>query len=73
MKSALLKKLEEVFRTLSQVDRQILMLHWAEDLTPFEISYVLNVPEREVLDTMAGLRHLVTHHVLASRPHRRVA
>jgi DNA-directed RNA polymerase specialized sigma24 family protein len=47
--------MKQFVRGLSIRDRQLLMLHWAEQLTPTEIELVLDLPEgfaRRALDDL---------------------
>lgn len=60
--------MKQFVRGLSIRDRQLLMLHWAEQLTPTEIELVLDLPEgfaRRALDDLKRrARRLLTAHGL---------
>lgn len=47
----------ELVRTFSTADRQLLMLRYAEKCSPVEISMVLEMSEREVIDRLCEIRH----------------
>jgi len=43
-------------RNLPDVDRQVLMLHYAEDLSPREIAMVLGIGVAQIENRLAALR-----------------
>ena len=40
---------------LDRQDRLVVLLHWADDLTPEEIEQVLDLPKMSMADRLAGL------------------
>lgn len=49
---------KEFGRALSQTERYVLMLFYADGLTPAEIELVLDLPEHQVLATLDRMRGL---------------
>ena len=46
----------ELVNTFSPDERKMLMLHWAEEMTPREIEQVLGLPRDTVAETLAGIK-----------------
>ncbi|MDP6541636.1 MAG: hypothetical protein QF444_05805 [Phycisphaerales bacterium] len=60
-------RLGTFFSNLSWTDRQILALHFAERLSPWEIHVVLNMSMSDVLCRIQRLRRLARNSIEASR------
>ncbi|HRP63152.1 MAG TPA: sigma factor-like helix-turn-helix DNA-binding protein [Phycisphaerales bacterium] len=50
----------ELAATFDRVERYILMLHYAEELTPAEIAAVLEISEDTVIDKLGSIRRRTT-------------
>ena len=48
--------ISELVSTFSVVERRMLMLHWADEMTPREIEMVLDLPRDTVAETLAGIK-----------------
>ncbi len=46
----------ELVSSFSPDERKMLMLHWAEEMTPREIEQVLGLPEDAVSETLANIK-----------------
>ncbi len=60
-------KLGTFFSTLSWTDRQVLALHFAERLSPWEIHVVLNMSMSDVLCRIQHLRKIARQSIRASQ------
>ena len=60
-------RLGTFFSTLSWTDRQVLALHFAERLSPWEIHVVLNMSMSDVLCRIQHLRKVARNSIQASR------
>lgn len=49
-------RLRALLSTLDRSERLLLLLHWADDLTPLEIGCVLDLPTAEVEGRLEALR-----------------
>ena len=46
----------ELVSTFSPDERKMLMLHWAEEMTPREIEMVLGLPQETVAENLANVK-----------------
>jgi hypothetical protein len=60
-------RLGKFFSNLSWTDRQVLALHFAERLSPWEIHVVLNMSMSDVLCRIQCLRKIARQSMIASR------
>lgn len=57
----------ELTRTFSTADRQLIMLRYAEQCSPVEISAVLEMSEREVINRLSDIRHRAAQAIAGRR------
>ena len=63
MQNPLPKSLKELFRNFDLAERQMLILHWAEEMTPPDIGELLGIPVTCVQDVLSDIRRRVTRAV----------
>lgn len=73
MKAILPNSVKELVQDFSLAERQMLMLHWAEEMSPSEIGQVLDLPELCVMESINDIRQRVSRAVRTSRQPRKVA
>ena len=59
MAFSLASRVQQLTRELPQPDRYIVLLFFADQLTPTEIALVLDIPVTTVESALSGFRHLV--------------
>ncbi len=73
MKTSLPNTVKELVQDFSLAERQMLMLHWAEEMSPGEIGHVLDLPESSNTESLDDIRRRVSRAVRNSHQHRKVA
>ncbi len=58
-------RVKQWLNALNRTDRYVVLLYYADDLTPTEISLVLDIPKSRVTQTLEWARNQVTDLVAA--------